>query len=60
MGIPDPREDAQHDEDVILKRKRDRLRDMEEVRQRGVKDKGTKKSDEERSKIREGQKTSKM
>ena len=60
MGIPDPREDARRDEDVILKRKRDRLRDMEEVRQRGVKDKGTKKSDEERSKIREGQKTSKM
>ena len=38
MGIPDPREDARHDEDVILKRKRDRLRDMEEVRQRGVKE----------------------
>jgi len=50
MGILDPREDARRDEDVVLKRKRDRPRDMEEVRQRGVKDEGTKKSDEERSK----------
>jgi len=60
MGIPDTREDARRDEDIVLKRKRDRPRDMEKVRQRGVKDKGTKKSDEERSKIREGRKTSKL
>jgi len=33
MGIPDPREDTRRDEDVVLKRKRDRPRDMEEVRQ---------------------------
>jgi len=60
MGILDPREDAQHDKDVVLKRKRDRPRDMEKVRQRGVKDKGTKKSNGERSKIREGWKTLKL
>jgi len=50
MEIPDPREDARCDENVVLKRKRDRPRDMEKVRQRGVKDEGTKKSDEEQSK----------
>jgi len=33
MGIPDLREDTQRDEDVVLKRKRNRLKDMEEVRQ---------------------------
>jgi len=62
MGIPDTGEDARRNEDVILKRKgeRDRPRDMEEVGQRGVEDKGTKKSDEEQSKIREGRKTSKI
>jgi len=38
MGIPDPREDARRDEDVVLKRKRDRPRDIEEVRQQGVKE----------------------
>jgi len=38
MGIPDPREDARRDKDIVLKRKRDRPRDMEEVRQRGVKE----------------------
>jgi len=48
------------DKNIVLKRKRDRPRDIEEVRQQGVKDKGTKKSDKERSKIREGQKTLKM
>jgi len=60
MGIPDPREDARHDKDVVLKRKRDRPRDMEEVRQQGVEDKGTKKRDKERSKVRDGQETSEM
>jgi len=33
MGIPDLREDARRDEDVVLKRKRNRPKDMEEVRQ---------------------------
>jgi len=60
MGIPDPREDARRDKDVVLKRKRDRPRDMEEVRQQGVEDKGTKKRDKERSKVRDGQETSEM
>jgi len=60
IRIPDPREDVQRDKDVVLKRKRDMLRDMEGVRQQGVEDEGTKKSDEEQSKIREGRKTSKI
>jgi len=33
MGIPDLREDARRDEGVVLKRKRNRPKDMEEVRQ---------------------------
>jgi len=62
MGIQDPGEDVRHDKDVILGRKgeRDRLRDTEEVRQQGVEDKGTKKRDEERSKVRDGQEMSEM
>ena len=49
MGIPDTEEHVQHDEDIALERteERDMLRDMEGVRQRGVKDEGTKKSDKE-------------
>jgi len=62
IGIPDTREDMQRDEDVVLGRKGegDRLRDTEEVGQQGVEDKGTKKRDEERSKVRDGQETSEM
>jgi len=60
IGIPDPRENARCDKDVVLKRKRDMLRDIEGVGQQGVEDEGTKKSNEERSKIREGWKTSKI
>jgi len=62
MGIPDTGEDVQRDENVALERTEegDMLRDMEGVGQRGVEDKGTKKSDKKRSKIREGQKTSKL
>ena len=49
-------------EDVVLGRKRegDKLRDTEEVGQQGVEDKGTKKRDKERSKIRDRQETSEM
>jgi len=62
MGIQDPGEDVRHDEDVVLGRKGegDRLRDTEEVGQQGVEDKETKKRDEERSKVRDGQETSEM
>ena len=62
MGIQDPGEDVRRDEDVVLGRKGegDRLRDTEEVGQQGVEDKGTKKRDEERSKVRDGQETSEM
>jgi len=62
MGIPDTGEDVRRDEDVALERTEegDILRDMEGVGQQGVEDEGTKKSNEERSKIREGQKTSKL
>jgi len=49
MGILDIGEDARCNENVVLERKkeRDKLRDMEKVGQRGVKDEGTKKRDEE-------------
>ena len=62
MGIQDPGEDVRRDEDVVLGRKGegDRLRDTEEVGQQGVEDKGTKKKDEERSKVRDGQEMSEM
>jgi len=54
-------ESIQHDEDIILERKgeRDRLRGIEEVRQQGLKDEGSKKRKEwlefrlEMSKIQE-------
>jgi len=62
MGIPDTGEDVRRDEDITLERieEGDMLRDMEGVRQQEVEDEGTKKSDKEQSKIREGQKTSKI
>jgi len=62
MGIQDLGKDVQRDEDVVLGRKGegDRLRDTEEVGQQGVEDKGTKKRDEERSKVRDGQEMSEM
>jgi len=57
MGIQDPGENVRCDEDIVLGKKGegDRLRDTEEVGQQGVEDKGTKKRDEERSKIRDRQ-----
>jgi len=62
MGIQDSGEDMRHNEDVVLGRKGegDRLRDTEEVGQQGVEDKGTKKRDEEQSKVRDGQEMSEM
>jgi len=62
MGIQDPGEDVRRDEDVVLGKKEEgnRLRDTEEVGQQGVEDKGTKKRDKERSKVRDGQETSEM
>jgi len=53
MGILDTGKDARRDEDVILKRKRGRLREMEEFRQREA-------ENEELSKIRRRIKTSKI
>jgi len=53
MGIPDTGKDARRDEDVILKRKRGRLREMEEFRQREAENK-------ELSKIRRCIKMSKI
>jgi len=57
MRIQDPGENVRCDEDVVLGKKGegDRLRDTEEVGQQGVEDKGTKKRDKERSKIRDRQ-----
>jgi len=62
MGTPDPGEDVRCDKDIVLGRKGegDRLRDTEEVGQQGVEDEGTKKRDEERSKVRDGQETLEM
>jgi len=49
MGIPDTEEHVRYDEDIALERTEegDMLRDMEGVRQQGVEDEGTKKSDKE-------------
>jgi len=62
MGIQDTGEDVRRNENVILGRKGegDRLRDTEEVGQQGVEDKGTKKRDEEQSKVRDRQETLEM
>jgi len=62
MGIPDPGEDMQCDKDIVLgrKKKRNRLRDTEEVRQQEVKDKRTMKRDKEQSKVGDRQEISEI